>query len=183
VREAKRSCCEPRRRHQRCITTKVATRCKPKRQLELLHHEPIILKPHTPGRRPPSSDQASAKSSRHGTNATTDSGHSVWGPRLIHRLTLLCQGLRYLKPVREHRFRPTVTEVTTATSIPTQDLWHPWLLCTSLPTRTKRTSFAAARKHTTNQPPPPHIQGGIPNATPPGREKTPKALPSHFHKG
>jgi hypothetical protein len=27
----------------------------------------------------------------------TDLGHSAWGPRHFHRLTLLCQGLRYLR--------------------------------------------------------------------------------------
>ena len=29
---------------------------------------------------------------------TTDPGHSAWGPRLSHRLSLLCQELRYMKP-------------------------------------------------------------------------------------
>jgi hypothetical protein len=52
----------------------------------------------------------------------TDPGHSAWGPRLIHCLTLHCQGLRYLKPVWKQRTRPAVTEVTTAPSLPTQDL-------------------------------------------------------------
>ncbi|KAF8719399.1 hypothetical protein HU200_024109 [Digitaria exilis] len=40
----------------------------------------------------------------------TDPGHSVWGPRLSHRLTLLCQGLIYLRlthgpsaPPRQHK--------------------------------------------------------------------------------
>jgi hypothetical protein len=45
------------------------TRCKPKRQLELLHHGPINLKSYTPGRQPPYSNKASAVNSRRGTNA------------------------------------------------------------------------------------------------------------------
>jgi hypothetical protein len=32
---------------------------------------------------------------------TTKPGLSAWGPRHFHRLTLLCQGLRYLKLLRE----------------------------------------------------------------------------------
>jgi hypothetical protein len=51
----------------------------------------------------------------------TDPGHSAWGPRLFHCLTLLHQGLRYLNPLREQCFRPAVTEVTTALCTPTQD--------------------------------------------------------------
>jgi hypothetical protein len=76
----------------------------------------------------------------------TDPGHSAWGARLIHRLTLHCQGLIYLKPVWKQRTRPAVTEVTTAPSVPTQDLQHPWILCTSLPPQTKHTTSATVHE-------------------------------------
>jgi hypothetical protein len=36
--------------------------------------------------------------------------HSAWGPRLTHRLNLLCQGLRYLKLLRKHHLRLAVIE-------------------------------------------------------------------------
>jgi hypothetical protein len=39
---------------------------------------------------------------------TTDPCHSTRGPRLFHCLTLLCQGLGYLKPLREQRLHPAV---------------------------------------------------------------------------
>ena len=74
---------------------------------------------------------------------TTDPDHSAWGPRLSHRFTLLCQGLRYLKPQREHHLRPAVTELTTAPCPPAQVLQHPWSLCTFLSTQTKRNSTIA----------------------------------------
>jgi hypothetical protein len=150
---------------------KPATRCKPKRQLKLLHHKPITLRPHTPRRRSPCSDQASAESSRHGTNATTDPGHSAWGPRLIHRLILLCQGLRYLKP-----------EGGNASAQPSPRS-QPQQAC-QLKTSGARGSSAPPCQHgrralhmpphasnTTNQPPPPPIQVGIPNAMPPRRAR------------
>jgi hypothetical protein len=44
---------------------------------------------------------------------TTDPDHFACGPRLFHRLTLLCQGLRYLKPMREQHLRLAVAEDTT----------------------------------------------------------------------
>jgi hypothetical protein len=147
------------------------TCCKPKRQRELLHHKPIILKPHTPRHRSPCSDQASAESSRHGTNETTDLGHSAWGPRLIHRLILLCQGLRYLKP-----------EGGDASAQPSPRS-QPQQAC-QLKTSGVHGSSAPPCQHgrsaphlpprasnTTNQPPPPPIQVGIPNATPPRRAR------------
>jgi hypothetical protein len=59
-REARSCHHELRRRHQRCATPTNAARSKPKRQLELLHHGPINLKPHKKGRRSPCSNKASA---------------------------------------------------------------------------------------------------------------------------
>jgi hypothetical protein len=45
----------------------VTTRCKPQRQLELLHHGTINLKPHT-WTPTPCSNKASAENFRRGTN-------------------------------------------------------------------------------------------------------------------
>jgi hypothetical protein len=124
----------------------------------------LAVDPHAP-------TKASAESSRHGTNATTDLGHSVWGPRLIHRLILLCQGLRYLKP-----------EGGNASAQPSPSS-QPQQAC-QLKTSGARGSSAPPCQHgrnthhmpprasnTTNQPPPPPIQVGIPNARPPRRAR------------
>jgi hypothetical protein len=51
---------------------------------------------------------------------TTDLGHSAWGPRLIHHLTLLCQRLGYLKLLRKQHLRPSDTEITIAPNVPTR---------------------------------------------------------------
>jgi hypothetical protein len=77
---------------------------------------------------------------------TTYPGHSSWGPRLSHRLTLLCKGLRYLKPLREQHLRPVIAGDTSAPCAPTQVLQHPWALYTLLPTWTKCTSSIATCK-------------------------------------
>jgi hypothetical protein len=80
------------------------------------------------------------------TMKTIDLVHTAWGPRLSHRLTLLCQGLRYLKLLREQHLRLAVAGDTTTPCTPTQVLQYPRALRTFLPTRTKRTSSAAACK-------------------------------------
>ena len=54
---------------------------------------------HTHDRQSPSPSRSSAEHSRRSEIENTDPGHSVWGPRLSHRLALLCQELRYLKPL------------------------------------------------------------------------------------
>jgi hypothetical protein len=51
----------------------------------------------------------------------TDLGHSAWGSRLIHRLTLLRQRLRH-QPIQEHRLCPAETEITTASCMLTWDI-------------------------------------------------------------
>ena len=78
-----------RRCHQHCATPKAANRCKSVRLQELLHHranttnrthrivdpsDPVLLQQNTPIAAP---------------LKNTDPGHSAWGPRLSHRLTLL----------------------------------------------------------------------------------------------
>ena len=73
---------------------------------------------------------------------TTDPGHSAWGSRPSYRLALLCQGLRYLKPLWERYIRPADTGVTTAPCSGSRSQ-HPWSLCTFLPTQTKRNSTIA----------------------------------------
>jgi hypothetical protein len=77
---------------------------------------------------------------------TTDPDHSAWGSHIFHRLALLFQGLRYLKPLREQHLRPAVAGDTIAPCTPTQVLQYTRALCTFLPTRTKHTSFAVVRK-------------------------------------
>jgi hypothetical protein len=68
---------------------------------------------------------------------TTDTSRSAWGPTLF--LTLLCHGLRYLKPLREQNLRPAVIShhctMHTNSSPPAPN--KPF--CTFLPTRTKCT--------------------------------------------
>jgi hypothetical protein len=49
------------------------------------------------GRRNPAPAKNQQKHPVTASLKNTDPGHSAWGPRHIHRLTLLCQGLRYLK--------------------------------------------------------------------------------------
>jgi hypothetical protein len=66
-----------------------------------------------------------------------------------HRLTLFFQWLRYLKPLWEHHFRPTITEVTTACRIKTSSTMVPLYLAVN--TLTLRTSSPAA--HGPNKPP------------------------------
>ena len=73
------------------------------------------------------------------TMENTDPDHSAWGTRLSHRLALLCQGLRYLKPLWERYIRPADTGVTTAPCSGSRSQ-HPWSLCTFLPTQTKHNS-------------------------------------------
>jgi hypothetical protein len=59
---------------------------------------------------------------------TIDPGLSAWGSRLSHHLTLLCQGLRYLKLLREQHLRPTEAGETTEPRTPPRNLEHPWAL-------------------------------------------------------
>jgi hypothetical protein len=47
----------------------------------------------------------------------TDPGHSARGPRLTRRLTLICQRLRYLKPLQEHHLRLAETKIIAALCI------------------------------------------------------------------
>ena len=87
-----------------------------------------------------------------------------------------------MKLLWERHLRPADTGVTTAPSAPAQDLQHPWVLCTSLSTRTKCTSSAVAHRQ--------HHQPTTTTASPKrvsrcGASKegtTPIASPSHVHK-
>ena len=87
------------RRHQRCATPKIAARCRPERQLKLLHHGTITLKPLHTIVDPPAPVMFRQNTPVAALIENTDPGHSAWWPRLTHRLALLCQGLRYLKPL------------------------------------------------------------------------------------
>jgi hypothetical protein len=68
------------------------------------------------------------------------------GHRLTHRLTLLCQRLRYLKPLQELHLCPAETEITIASCTSTRDIQHLWVLCTFPPTRMWSTSTASTHK-------------------------------------
>jgi hypothetical protein len=75
--------------HQRSVTPQAATRCKLQQPPELLHLE---LSPTS--RSHMIVDPSASTLLRRNTPIkvpikTTDPGHSVWGPRLIHHLTLL----------------------------------------------------------------------------------------------
>jgi hypothetical protein len=52
----------------------------------------------TSDRRAPRSRETTAEHSTSAPRKTTGPGHSAWGARLFHRVTLLCQGHRYLRP-------------------------------------------------------------------------------------
>ena len=79
---------ELRRRHQRCATPKTAARCKPERHLELLHHGRSPSS-HTHDRRSPCPRGASVEHPVAAPMKIANPSHSVWGPRLSHRLTSL----------------------------------------------------------------------------------------------
>jgi hypothetical protein len=65
-----------------------ATRCKHQKLPKLLHHGTVILKLHMSACRSLRSKKASAHTPTTSPGTPTDPGHSAWGPRLTHRLSL-----------------------------------------------------------------------------------------------
>ncbi|CAO2037846.1 unnamed protein product [Urochloa humidicola] len=91
----------------------------------------------------------------------TDPGHSAWGPRLFHRLALLCQRLRYLNETAKRATPPNNQHLDPhSTKHDNSRPLHTWVLRTILLTRTKRTSSAVPRGSSQDGSQMQRLQGG-----------------------
>jgi hypothetical protein len=138
-----------RRRHQRCATTKAATRSKLKWPPELLHHG---LSPTSRTHSivdPSASTLLRQKTPVAAPMKTTDPGHSAWGPCLIHRLTLLPKTLISETTLRATPLpQPSPRLPLHVHQMCQLEATPPWALCTSLPTRTKHTTTPTTHQAT-----------------------------------
>jgi hypothetical protein len=151
-----------RRRHQRCATPKRNPLQAPTTP-ELLHHGIVVHELHMPDRRSFRSKEASAHTPATALGMPIEPGHSAWGPRLTHRLTLSA------KDSRNNRREESISSTLPSLKSPPQQAQQRKSSSTPTATRTNAHPAAPLASSATT------TSDGTPNTTPSRRLRRPGA--------